>query len=73
MLNQAPNDWTINDLARHIEIGPQARLNDDWPPIYAPARPYGLFSISSRLRLAWMVFKGEADALRWPGQNPRAY
>lgn len=33
---------------------------------YVPARPMGLFGLHSRMRLAWAVFTGEADALIWP-------
>lgn len=40
---------------------------------YEPARPHGLYSLRNRIRLAWMVFTGEADALLWPFQNPKAY
>ena len=70
MLNQAPYEWTIRQLLKHAKDGPHAQVKGgDWEP----ARPYGMFSLRSRLRLAWMVFKGEADALRWPFQNPRAY
>jgi hypothetical protein len=32
-----------------------------------PARPLGYYSLRSRIRLAWMVFTGKADALVWPG------
>lgn len=32
-----------------------------------------MFSLRNRFRLAWMVFTGEADALRWPFQNPKAW
>lgn len=70
MLNQAPCEWTIRSLMKVIKEGPHAQVKGgDWEP----ARPYGMFSLRSRLRLAWMVFKGEADALRWPFQNPKAY
>ena len=70
MLNQAPNDFTIGELTKLIATGPQVQIKGGG---YQPARPYGLFSLRSRLRLAWLVFTGEADALRWPFQNPRAY
>lgn len=33
---------------------------------WIPARWLGSDSIFNRLKLAWMVFKGEADALVWP-------
>ena len=65
MLNSAPNDWTLASLAKHVTDGPQAGLpNGSWEP----ARPMGYFSLWSRLRLAWAVFTGRADALFWPNQ-----
>lgn len=70
MLNQAPYLWTIRALMKHIKEGPHAQVKGgDWEPV----RPYGMFTLRSRARLAWMVFKGEADAVRWPFQNPKAY
>ena len=33
---------------------------------WLPARPLGLDTIPNRLRLAWMVLTGQADALVWP-------
>lgn len=35
---------------------------------YVPARPLGFQSWWMRWRAAWLVFKGEADALIWEGQ-----
>lgn len=35
---------------------------------WQPARPRGVTSIKSRIMLAWEVFTGRADVLRWPGQ-----
>lgn len=33
---------------------------------YVPARPIGYLDFVSRLKIAWMVFTGKADALLWP-------
>ena len=33
---------------------------------WVPARPMGLCSIRDRFRIAWHVFTGKLDALRWP-------
>lgn len=38
--------------------------NEGW----VPARPLGFASFRSRLRAAWLVFTGRADALVWPKQ-----
>ena len=70
MLNSAPCEWTVGSLARHCNSGATSAQVDGK---YVPARPYGLFSMRSRLRLAWDVFVGKADALYWPGQTPKAY
>jgi hypothetical protein len=65
MLNQAPYEWTIRQLLTHAATGPGGA--------WEPARPFGDFSLRNRFRLAYLVFTGQADALRWPFQNPRAY
>lgn len=63
---QAPYRWTIDDIAKHVtERTVSAYINGQW----APARPLGLYSLRNRMRLAWEVFMGRADALVWPGQN----
>jgi hypothetical protein len=37
-------------------------INGKW----VASRPMGCFSIANRVKLAWMVFTGKADALVWP-------
>lgn len=66
MLNSAPGKWTPAELWLAWEQGPCVRVKDG----VEPARRYGFYSLGSRLRLAWDVFRGEADALYWPNQNP---
>jgi hypothetical protein len=73
MLNTAPCRWTIEEIAKHIESGPRCGLPGQYRAEYMSARPYGYYSLGSRLSLAWAVFSGKADALFWPGQNPKAY
>lgn len=34
---------------------------------WVPARPLGYPSLRQRLKAAWMVFTGRADAVVWPG------
>lgn len=70
-LNTAPHEWTIGSLMDHIKNGPHSEL--PFGAGWQPARPFGLYSLKSRLRLAWAVFTGRADALFWPGQMPKAY
>jgi hypothetical protein len=67
MLRSAPYEWTIDALLEHARSGPQAQImTGPHRGGYRPARPCGYYSLTNRLRLAWMVFKGGADALRWP-------
>ncbi len=40
----------------------QAEINGKW----VPARSVGLYSLRERIRIAFMVFTGRADALVWP-------
>lgn len=61
-MKHAPNSWTGHSLIAHVKTGPQASRDGKR---YEPARPMGFYSIASRLRLAWAVFTGQADALFW--------
>lgn len=58
-MKRAPTNWTIKSLVQHINDGPWVRETG------MPARPYGFYSLRSRIKLAWMVFTGRADALTW--------
>lgn len=59
-----PSKIRLKDLSRQLSnIQDQVEL----PGVgWVPARPMGYAALRSRFRLAWMVFKGEADALVWP-------
>lgn len=35
---------------------------------WVPARPLGFASPLHRVKAAWLVFTGKADALKWDGQ-----
>lgn len=39
----------------------------DHEGLWIPARPMGFTQIRYRLRAAWLVFTGRADAVTWPG------
>jgi hypothetical protein len=65
-MRRAPSVYTPSTLAAALkDAPPRAALGGKW----LPARPLGMFSIKSRLQLAWEVFSGRADVLRWPGQE----
>lgn len=60
-----PNLVSAYDLADGKYNGCQCGFKDG---TYRIARPLGWQSFHSRIRLAWMVFTGKADALVWEGQ-----
>lgn len=37
--------------------------------VWVPARPEGYWSIWHRIKAAWLVFTGKADAVKWPGDQ----
>lgn len=39
--------------------------------VWVPARPIGAPTIFGRIRAAWLVFTGRADAVVWHGQGDR--
>ena len=68
-MKKAPNLWRLEDLpgmrpvAKRIPDMTAVEIGGHW----MPARPLGYYSLKSRLKLAWLVFTGKADALLWPG------
>lgn len=56
----APSLYTLKQLQMQNES--QTCINGKW----VPARPLGLYSIKNRIRLAWLVFTGKCDVLKWP-------
>jgi hypothetical protein len=63
---QAPSEWTIQRIVDYAHGEPIMRELPDGR--WVRARPEGLYSIVERIRLAWLVFTGQADALKWDGQ-----
>ncbi len=73
-MKRAPSLWNLEDLpgmrpnvAKVIPTIDQVLTNIDGQ--WLPARPLGYYSFRSRLKLAWKVFTGELDALKWPGNQ----
>lgn len=65
---KAPIEWDITVLARNVRNPDvqQRHTSGEW----IPARPITMYwsvwqEIRARFRLAWKVFRGEADALVW--------
>jgi hypothetical protein len=63
-MKKAPNIWRLDELLEYFKGGTRALVNG----CYVPARPLGFYSLGNRMKAAWMVFTGKADALIWPGQ-----
>ena len=63
MLNKAPNLFGIEDLVNSAPGTMALMPGGRW----VMSRPVGFYSLWNRLRLAWMVFTGRADAITWPG------
>jgi hypothetical protein len=58
-----PKTWKLEHLVRHISSNSvSVQIGDKW----VPARPCGFCSFRSRLRAAWLVYTGRADAVEWP-------
>ena len=65
-MNRYPYFWPLERLVTYCNEGQcQAGLPDGR---WVPARPLGFCSIGNRIRCAWAVFTGRADAVEWPGQ-----
>lgn len=63
-MKNAPNLWELKEL-QNLDTVTNKYANGAW----YPARPIGFYSLTSRLRLAWMVFTGKSDAVVWPGEQ----
>jgi len=62
-MKRAPSEYTLNYLMYNLDLrNNETEINGKW----VPARPFGLFSLRNRLRLAWKVFTGKADVFTWP-------
>lgn len=61
-MKQYPNIYSLDHLMRATE-GVAAEIGGEW----MPARPLGYPSLGQRFRAAWLVFRGKADAVTWPG------
>ena len=59
----APNIYWIGQLARMTK-----EVQTEHPTIgWVPARPMGWpgLALGTRLKAAWLVFTGQADAVKW--------
>lgn len=58
-----PNIYDVRAIVQ-TSAQNQALVNGKWVPL----RPVGYPSIRHRLKAAWLVLTGRADAVVWPGQ-----
>lgn len=66
MLEKAPNTYELMNLFEIVWNNfEQAEVS---PGKWVPARPLGMHTLKNRLKTAWLVFTGKADAVVWPGQ-----
>ena len=62
MISNYPNAWQLKDLINIAKSNQTFSNSGKW----IPARPMGYPSPLSRIRIAWLVFTGKADAVIWP-------
>ena len=55
--------FTAAEVAHTVRTGPTASADGE---TWWPARPLGYPSFRYRLKAAWLVFTGRADAVTWP-------
>lgn len=66
MYHKSPNVWGLKSLVDHCTSGGvSCQISTG---AWVPARPLGFDSIGSRVKAAWLVFTGKADAVVWPEQ-----
>lgn len=61
-----PNLWELRHLVDYIQFGPATKTHEKQ---WVPARALGFGSFRSRVKIAWLVFTGKADAVIWPGDQ----
>lgn len=65
-MEKAPSKFHVNELVNGWPTSRQIEKNGQKE--FVPCRPVGYFGLFHRLRMAWAVFTGKADALFWEQQ-----
>lgn len=60
-MRKTPNIYTIESLVEIVTTTRRLKKGKKWVPV----RPLSVPSVSKRIRAAWLVFSGQADAVRW--------
>lgn len=63
----APTIWTLKRLVDYCTSG-EVTVNIPPSNEWVPSRPMGYDTWPARIKAAWMVLTGKADAVTWPGQ-----
>ena len=70
MFKKTPTVYDLKDLHQACISGNDlAGIRDPNTGItsWVPARPEGYWTLGNRIKAAWLVFSGKADAVKWPG------
>lgn len=62
----APSRFHVDELMKDRSTWRQIEVKGEKK--FVPCRPMGYFGIRHRVKMAWAVFTGKADALFWEGQ-----
>ena len=66
-MKKAPSLYSLAELKNIVNgNGPMTEISSGK---WVPARSLGFYSLPRRLKLAWGVFIGKYDALKWPGNQ----
>ena len=57
--------WDLDKLVEHTRCTTGSWNGKTWAPV-RPVTPWGFWGLRQRLHDAWEVFRGRADAFRWP-------
>ena len=61
-MSKYPSIVRLQDLIDGVKSNAASKDGNHW----YPARPLGFASFQYRLKAAWLVFSGQADAVIWP-------
>lgn len=63
-MKRYPNILCVTQVVKSAQTAQVGLSDGRW----VPARSLGFMSFGHRVKAAWLVFTGKADALTWPGQ-----
>lgn len=66
-MKKYPKIYTLKQFSDTLNAHKRVEINGKW----YPARPSGLQSLYYRLKAAYLVFTGQADAIIWPQDEIR--